>query len=181
VAYRLVAAGSPASTVSSFQLRPEVFVTLQSLLLRALPLPPPGRLLAENEWRTLARIAEVLVSDVEEVPAEDIADNVEGFLIRGHSQRAWRVRALLNIVEWTPLSIGQKPLSRMSLAERRRLVEEYYVDGRGIWSICAKVRYLVLMGAYGDGRLHAPTSFVPVSRRRRFSEPAVNGVGAVAS
>jgi hypothetical protein len=155
-------------------------VTLQSLILRALPLPPPGRILAENEWRTLARIAEALVPDVREVPAEDIADNIENFLIRGRSKRAWRIRALLNLIEWAPLSVGQKPLSQMSLEERRRLVEEHYIDGRGIWAICAKVRYLVLMGAYGDGRLHAPTSFIPVSMRRRFAKSSLNG-GAVAS
>jgi hypothetical protein len=156
-------------------------VTLQSLLLRALPLPPPGRIFAENEWRTLARIAEAIVPDVSEVPAEDIADNIENFLIRGRSKRAWRIRALLNLIEWAPLSIGQKPISQMTLAERRRLVEERYIDGRGYWGICAKVRYLVLMGAYGDGRLHAPTSFVPASQRRRLAKSTLNGGGAVAS
>ncbi len=95
-----------------------------------------------------------------ELPPEDIADNVERFLIRGRSRRAWRVRALMHVVEWSPLTIGRRPLSQMSPVERRRLVEERYVDGRGIWGICAKARYLVLLGAYGDARLHAPTSYV---------------------
>ncbi len=156
-------------------------MTLQSLLLRVLPLPPPGKLFAETEWRTLARIAEALVPGTEAVPSEDIADNIETFLIRGRSRRAWRVRALLHVVEWSPLTIGRRPLSQMSLGERRRLVEERYVDGRGVWGICAKARYLVLLGAYGDGRLHAATSYVPVSRRRRFTQAALNGGGAVAS
>jgi hypothetical protein len=155
-------------------------VTVQSLLLRVLPLPPAGKVLAETEWRTLARIAEVLVPDSQEVSPEDIADNVEGFLIRGRSKRAWRVRALLQIVEWSPVTIGRRPLSRMTLEERHRLVEERYVDGHGLWGICAKIRYLVLMGTYGDERLHAPTSYVPVSGRRRFSNTATNG-RAVAS
>lgn len=153
-------------------------MTLQSLLLRVLPLPPPGKVLADAEWRSLVRIAEVLVPDVREVPPEDIADNVEAFLLRGRSKRAWRVRALMHVVEWSPLTLGLKPLSQLSLSERRRLVEERYVDGRGLWGICAKVRYLVLMGAYGDRRLHAPTSYVPVSRRRRFMRTAQNGAGA---
>lgn len=156
-------------------------MTLQSLLLRVLPLPTAGKVLADAEWRSLVRIAEAIVPDSREVPPEDIADNVETFLLRGRSRRAWRVRALLHLVEWSPLTVGRKPLSQLSLTERRRLVEERYIDGRGIWGICAKVRYLVLMGAYGDRRLHAPTSYVPVSRRRRFSQSEQNGVGAAAS
>jgi hypothetical protein len=157
-------------------------VRLQSLLLRLLPLPKPGRVFAETEWRTLARLAEALIPDTtREVPSEDIADNVEKFLIYGRSRRAWRVRALMHVVEWSPLTVGRRPLSRMSLPERRRLVQERYIDGRGIWGICAKARYLVLMGAYGDGRLHASTDYVPVSRRRRFAQAALNGGEAAAS
>jgi hypothetical protein len=156
-------------------------VTLQSLLLRLLPLPPPGRLLAESEWRTFVHLAEVLVPDTTEISSEDIADNIEKFLVRGRSRRAWRIRALMQVVEWSPLTVGQRPLSRMTVRERRRFVEERYVDGRGLWAICAKARYLVLLGAYGDGRLHAATSYVPVSRRRRFAAAVLNGGGAVAS
>ena len=156
-------------------------MTLQSLLLRLLPLPPPGRLLAESEWRTFVHLAEVLVPDTTEISSEDIADNIEKFLVRGRSRRAWRIRALMQVVEWSPLTVGQRPLSRMTVRERRRLVEERYVDGRGLWAICAKARYLVLLGAYGDGRLHAATSYVPVSRRRRFAAAVLNGGGAVAS
>lgn len=156
-------------------------MTLQSLLLRLLPLPRPGRALAETEWRTLARLAEALVPDTGEISPQDIADNVEKFLIRGRSRRAWRVRALMQLIEWSPLIVGRQPLSRMGLAERRRLVVEHYVDGRGLWGICAKARYLVLVGTYGDGRLHAPTSYVSVSRRRRFARTELNGGGAVAS
>jgi hypothetical protein len=156
-------------------------LTLQSLLLRVLPLPSPGRALADAEWRSLVRIAEALVADTGEVPPEDIADNVEAFLLRGRSKRAWRVRALLQVVEWSPLTLGRKPLSQLTLSERRRLVEERYMEGRGLWGLCAKVRYLVLMGTYGDRRLHAPTSYVPVSKRRRFSQAPLNGTGAVTS
>jgi hypothetical protein len=156
-------------------------VRLQSLLLRLLPFPKPGRVFAETEWRTLARLAEALLPDgTREVPPEDIADNVEKFLIYGRSRRAWRVRALMHVVEWSPLTLGRRPLSQMSLRERRRLVQERYVEGRGIWGICAKARYLVLMGAYGDARLHATMSYVPVSQRGRFAQVRPNGARAVA-
>lgn len=150
-------------------------MTLQSLLLRILPLPSPGRLFAEAEWRTVACLAETLVPDMGELTSGDIADNIEAFLLRGHSRRAWRVRALMQVVEWSPLTVGRRPLSRMAPRERRRLVEERYADPRGLWAICAKARYLVLLGAYGDGRLHAATSYVPASRRRRLAKPALNG------
>lgn len=143
-------------------------------------MPSAGQILADSEWRSLARIAEVLIPDSCEVSPEDIADNVEAFLRRGRSKRAWRVRVLLHLVEWAPVTIGLQPLSRLSPSERRRLVEERYVDGRGLWGLCAKVRYLVLLGAYGDRRLHASTSYIPVSRRRRFFQES-NGAGAAAS
>ncbi len=159
----------------------EVVLKLQSLLLRILPLPSPGRVFAETEWRTLARLAEALSPDSVGMPPEDIADNVETFLLRGRSRRAWRVRALMHVVEWSPLAAGCRPLSQMSTRERRRFVLERYVEGRGIWAICAKARYLVLLGTYGDGRLHAPTSYVPVSSRRRFALTTLNGDGRVAS
>jgi hypothetical protein len=150
-------------------------VTLQSVLLRLLPLPDPGRVFSSGEWRTLTRIAEALLPDDSAVPPGDVADNIEGFLIRGRSRRAWRVRALLYLVEWAPVTRGARPLSRMTLRQRRRLVEERYMDGRGVWGICAKVRFLVLMGAYGDGRQHAPTSYVAVSKRRRFQADRAGG------
>jgi hypothetical protein len=159
----------------------EVVLTLQSLLLRVLPLPSPGRVFAETEWRTLARLAGALIPDSVGMPPEDIADNVETFLIRGRSRRAWRIRALMHVVEWSPLALGCRPLSQMSARERRRFVVERYVEGRGIWGICAKARYLVLLGTYGDGRLHATTSFVPVSSRRRFALQTLNGGGREAS
>ncbi|HEX4445129.1 MAG TPA: hypothetical protein VH044_00275 [Polyangiaceae bacterium] len=143
-------------------------MTLQSLLLRALPLPAPGRVFAESEWRTFVRMAEVLVPDVAEVTPEEVADNVEKFLVIGRSKRAWRVRFLAHLVEWSPVALGQKPLSQMSLDERRRFVEDHYIEGGHIWAICAKIRYLVLMGTYGDGRMHARTSYVPASRRGRL-------------
>src|SRR5271167_4469572 len=77
-------------------------VTLQSVLMRILPLPRPGRCFADAEWRTLARAAEVMLPTAREVPPEDVADNVERFLVRGRSRRAWRVRVLMHLVEFLP-------------------------------------------------------------------------------
>jgi hypothetical protein len=151
-------------------------VRLQSILLRTLPLPPAGRALAESEYRTLVAITEVLFP-AREVPPEEVADNVEAFLVRGRSRRAWRIRALLHLIEWLPIVLHGKPLTRLTLDERRRLVERRYVDGAGLWAICAKIRYLVLLGAYGDARMHVTTGFVPVSKRRRFQQSERSGNG----
>lgn len=149
---------------------------LQSILLRTLPLPPAGRALAESEYRTLVAIAEALIPDPDlQVPPEQVASNVEAFLLRGRSRRAWRIRALLHLIEWLPVVVHGTPLTRLSLEQRRRLVEQRYVDGRGLWGICAKVRYLVLLGAYGDSRMHGVTDYVPVSKRRRFQQSGQNG------
>lgn len=152
---------------------------LQSILLRTLPLPPAGQALAESEYRTLVAIAEVIFPGPErQVPPEDIADNVQAFLIRGRSRRAWRIRALLNLIEWLPVVVHGKPLTQLTPEQRRELVEQRYVDGKGLWGICAKIRYLVLLGAYGDSRMHVVTDFVPVSKRRRFQQSDQNGNGA---
>lgn len=151
---------------------------LQSILLRALPLPPAGRALAESEYRTLVAVAEVLLpGPVREVPPEDAADNVEAFLVRGRSRRAWRIRALLHLIEWLPVVSHGKPFGHLTLEQRRELVERRFVDGSGLWAICAKVRYLVLLGAYGDARMHVATGFVPVSKRRRFQQGERGGNG----
>jgi hypothetical protein len=154
-------------------------VRLQSILLRALPLPPAGRALAESEYRTLVAITEVLLpGPTREVPPDEVADNVEAFLIRGRSRRAWRIRALLHLIEWLPVVVHARPFSHLTLDERRALVEKRYVDGSGLWGICAKVRYLVLLGAYGDPRMHVATGFVPVSKRHRFQQTERNGNSA---
>ncbi len=132
--------------------------------------------MAECEWRTLVAIAEVLYPGPQrEVSPAEIADNVDRFLVRGHSKRAWRIRALLQLVEWVPVAALGKPLSKLALPERRRMVLDHYVEGRGLWQVCAKIRYLVLLGAYGDARMHAPTSYVPVPKRRRFLATERNG------
>ena len=155
---------------------------LQSILLRTLPLPPAGRALAESEYRTLVAVAEVLFpGPAREVPPEEIADNVEAFLNRGRSRRAWRIRALLHLIEWLPVLARGKPMTQLTPEQRRQLVEERYIDGRGLWGICAKVRYLVLLGAYGDARMHVATDFVPVSKRRRFQQGERNGNSASVS
>jgi hypothetical protein len=77
------------------------------------------------------------------------------------------------------VTLGHRPISLMTLDERRRFVEDHYIEGGHIWAICAKIRFLVLMGTYGDGRLHARTSYVPLVQVLPHKE--ANGVPRAAA
>jgi hypothetical protein len=139
------------------------------LAYRLLPRVEPGRALADAEWRTLVSAAEVLLEGSPcRMPPARVADNVERFLSEGRSRRAWRCRVLLVLVEWSAWPIHGRPFSELTLAERRRLIEERYVRGSYVYRLCAKIRYLVLMGAYGDQDAARATGYVPVEERNRF-------------
>jgi hypothetical protein len=141
--------------------------TLDELAYRVLPQVAPGRAIADREWRTLCLVAEAILVDLPfAMDANRVADNVERFLCEGRSRRAWRCRVLLTILECIPLATHGRRFSSLDLRERRRLFETRIVDGAGLWGLCAKVRYLVLMGAYGDESV--PSSLgVQMSSERR--------------
>lgn len=144
-------------------------MTLEDVACRVLARVAPGRSLADCEWRTLVSAAEVLLDrDPESISPETVADNVERFLAQGRSPFAWRVRVLFTLLEHVSLPIHGKRFSELTLGQRRALIEQRFIGGRGIWGICAKVRLLVLMGAYSDPRAAAATGFVPVDHRVRF-------------
>lgn len=148
--------------------------TLEHLAVALLPRVEFGRALAHSEWLTLVEVAEVILAGSPvEISPERVADNVEAFLIAGKSRRAWRVRALLALVDLYPLTAYKKRFRHMTRAERRRLMEERWRGGTYFWRTCGKVRNLVMLGAYGDARADAATGYVPVPLRPRFrrSEP----------
>jgi hypothetical protein len=148
--------------------------TLDELAYRVLPQVAPGRALADREWRTLRLVAEAILIDLPfQIDPGRVADNVERFLCEGRSRRAWRCRVLLTLLEAIPYATHRRSFSALDSRERRRLFEERIVDGEGLWGICAKVRYLVLMGAYGDESVpsslgvRTPGETRPLSRVRR--------------
>jgi len=119
--------------------------------------------------RTLERVADVMLEGAPSgVAAHDVAWNVNEFLVRGRSRRAWRVRVLLTVIELAPLTTHGRPFSALSRDERTRLIRHKWVSGRHVWRICAKVRNLVILGAYGDRRAAERTGYVPVPQRPRF-------------
>jgi len=148
---RSVAGTTPSRRSVPAAWRPMNRLTLDELAYRVLPQVAPGRAFADSEWRTLTLVAEALLVDLPFVidPAR-VADNVERFLCEGRSRRAWRCRVLMTLLESLPLLTHGKLFSRLDRVQRRALFETRIVDGRGLWGLCAKVRYLVLMGAYGD-------------------------------
>jgi len=158
------------------------WLTLDELAYRVLPQVAPSRALADSEWRTLRAAAETLLESLPfEIAPEQVADNVERFLCTNRSKPAWRSRALLTLLEWLPLGMHGRSFSRLTAGERRELFESRIVGERGLWSVCAKIRYLVLMGAYGDDCVPAkPGASVPGDARptrpgqRRRSLPLAN-------
>jgi hypothetical protein len=141
--------------------------SLDELAYRVLPQVPPGRALASSEWRTLRAAAEVLLEALPiAITDSEVADNVERFLCTGQSKRAWRCRVLLTLLELIPLHTHARRFSTLTQAERKLLFAERVIGAHGVWGVCAKVRYLVIMGAYGDERVHAQLGiWVPGAQR----------------
>jgi hypothetical protein len=138
-----------------------------------------GGVLAEGEMRTLAAVAEALLEGAPgAVSARTVAENVDVFLVAGKSRRAWRVRVLLRLIEASSLVTHARPFSRLSVAERRRIARERWAGGRHVYRICAKIRNLVILGAYGDRGVETATGYVPVPLRPRFrAEPGLAASG----
>jgi hypothetical protein len=161
--------------------------TLDEVAYRVLPQVAPGRALADSEWRTLRAAAETLLEELPfELSPTRVADNVERFLCEGRSKRAWRCRVLMTVLELLPLTVRGRRFSELAQPERRELFEAYVIGGYGLWGLCAKVRYLVLMGTYGDesvpGKLGIliPNEARPKRPgRRQRSLPLVSSNGTV--
>jgi len=151
------------------------WLSLDEVAYRVLPQVAPGRALASSEWRTLRAAAEVLLEALPiEITASEVADNVERFLCTGRSRRAWRCRVLLTLLELITFHTHARRFSALSQAERKALFAERVIGARGLWGVCAKVRYLVLMGAYGDERVHAQLGvWVPGPARPKRGLPVI--------
>lgn len=142
---------------------------LKTIALFVLPRVCVGQMLAPGELRTLECVAETLLDGAPTgVTPVQVARNVEEFLLRGRSRRAWRVRILLTVIELAPLATHRRVFSKMNGEQRVALIRNKWTTGRHVWRICAKVRNLVILGAYGDRRAAASTGYVPVTLRPRF-------------
>lgn len=132
-----------------------------------------ARALAKRERETLAAVAESFNASAPGLVAADrIVDNVDHFIAKGRSQRAWRIRALLRLVEYLPVFSTGRPLTAMCADSRRQLLRRKFQAARGLWWIAAKSRYLVLLGIYGDPSVARGTGFVPPEDRRRYRRTA---------
>lgn len=151
------------------------WLRLDEVAYRVLPQVAPGHALASSEWRTLRAAAEVLLEDLPiEITSTEVADNVERFLCTGRSKRAWRCRVLLTLLELIPLHTHARCFSALTLGERKALFAERIIGSRGLWGVCGKVRYLVIMGAYGDERVHAQLGvWVPGPTRPKRGLPVL--------
>jgi hypothetical protein len=148
-----------------------VRITLEDVAFRLLPRIATGKALAHREWLTLVSVAEVLLQGApHEITPEKTADNIERFLMAGRSRRAWRVRLLTYVIELTPLPSHHHMFSSLSRDRRQEIIETRWIAGRHLWRVCAKVRDLVILGAYSDTMAEARTGYVPVPLRPRFKQ-----------
>ena len=153
--------------------------TLDEITYRLLPRVQAGAALADSEWRTLVAAASALLEGEQPaIDAEQVADNIERFLIRGRSQQVWRIRLLLTLLEYLPLRYEGRTFSELDPAAQKRLARERIMNGSGLWQLCARVRLLLIMGAYGDARGLARTNTLPVLQRPRFHAHTAPGRGA---
>ena len=135
------------------------------------PIGEHGRVLAKRERATLAAIAASFnVSTAVMVSTDRIVSNVDRFLARGRSQRAWRIRWLLRLVEYLPVLSTGRPLTALGPELRQQLIRRKFQSSRGLWWIAAKSRYLVLLGIYGDSSVELETGSVPALERRRYGQ-----------
>lgn len=135
-----------------------------------LPSVPDGCALAPVERRILAAVADVVKEGAPVALCGDrVARNVDTFLAASHSRRAWRVRILLYLLEFLPLTTTGRRLTSLAPEHRSELIRKKFRSARGLWWIAAKARYLVLMGLYGDESASLATGFVPPERRSRYA------------
>lgn len=146
-------------------------LTLQTFVRGILPRVEEGRALARSELRTLRAVAEVLAEGSPvDIDAERIADNVDAFLYRGQSRRAWRVRALMLLLEFIPIPYTGRRMSRLPLPRRRTLLRTKLNDAQRLWWVAAKIRYLVFIGIYGSEAALEATDYEAPKDRARYRD-----------
>lgn len=145
--------------------------SIQAVADFLLPAVPNGFALAPAERRILAAVADVVKQGAPvALSGGQVADNVDAFLVAGRSQRAWRIRLLLYLLEYLPLRETGRRLTSLDPDERSKLIRARFQHAKGLWWIASKARYLVLMGLYGDDSAPAATGFVPPERRDRYAD-----------
>ena len=144
--------------------------TLETIATLLLQRPRDGEVLAARERATLTAAAEVLLEGIDfELAPDELARNVERFIGTPASRRAWRVRALLVLVEIAPVVLlGRPRFSRMTRRERARLIRERFIGGGGVWAVCGRIRPIVYLGAYASPAARRHVGWVEVRERPRF-------------
>lgn len=137
----------------------------------ARPLPGKPRYLNRVQCGTVARFAEAVVPvDDPEVTPEEVALELDRFLTLYHSRRKWRIKYVIFGLEFIPLAAGRKPLSLMSIEERRKFVTEKLRTCHGLWGKVAMGKQLILLAFYGLRKSEDRMGFVPVAKRERAKE-----------
>jgi choline dehydrogenase-like flavoprotein len=125
-----------------------------------------------RELRTVEAFAEAFIQGRgKEVPAKQIAANVDAHLLDMQTKRTRSLRLVLFLIEYiVPLLSLRGPFSRLDVASRRRLIERHIAGphaGRILRNL-AKIRTLFLLGYYGDPHVRESIGFALPPKQPRY-------------
>jgi choline dehydrogenase-like flavoprotein len=138
--------------------------------------------LSPTGFRTLAALADVLVvGDDERISPEEVAQNVDRYLVSFRAHRKWLIKVALLGLQVYPLLTLRPPLSLMAPGERLEFVKKRFlgaVEGRRlgrrrrlfVQAMIRLAQQMVFLGYYSDERTFDSVGYVPFSKRSRFAE-----------
>jgi choline dehydrogenase-like flavoprotein len=152
--------------------------------IESAPSPSDGRFLPRLGFKALAALAEVVV-DVERLPAEKVAANVDSYMGSFRAQRKWVVKVALVGLWLYPLRFFKAPLPKLDPAARREFVKKRFIDDisfrrvrigrRLIQAMFRLAMQMAYLGYYSDEATFDSVGYVPFGRRTRHAE-AVRGL-----
>jgi choline dehydrogenase-like flavoprotein len=152
--------------------------------IESAPSPSDDRFLPRLGFKALAALAEVVV-DVERLPAEKVAANVDSYMGSFRAQRKWVVKVALVGLWLYPLRFFKAPLPKLDPAARREFVKKRFIDDisfrrvrigrRLIQAMFRLAMQMAYLGYYSDEETFDSVGYVPFTRRTRHAE-AVRGL-----
>jgi choline dehydrogenase-like flavoprotein len=133
-------------------------------------------------FRTLAALADILVvGEDERITPEEVAKNVDDYLVSFRAHRKWLVKLALTGLHFYPLLTLHPPLAMMSAEERLDFVKKRFlvaiekrrigrVRRRFVQAMIRLGQQMTFLGYYSDERTYESVGYEPFSKRRRYPE-----------
>jgi choline dehydrogenase-like flavoprotein len=134
------------------------------------------RYLSSGQFRTLASMVEVVITDRPIADPPTVAHTVDRYLADFRARSRWVMKAVLIGLEWYPLLTFHPPLSVLNPSARRAfLYKRFYEEVTRrlvppfwrtiVQGMIRMGKQLCYLGYYSDRRTHAVTGYVPFSER----------------